>query len=65
MCGIVEEIVVCSFGGGVGRVRRGSEWQHDRRSGFREGGCMEGAGQEGVSCWEGLEAAGPVWLRFE
>ena len=58
MCGIPEEIVVCGFGGGVGRE---GETSGDAigGGGFREGRGTGGGGRGGASCWEGLELAGP------
>jgi hypothetical protein len=54
VCGIPEEIVVCGFGGGVGRE---GEARGDAigGGGFREGRGTGGGGRGGASCWEGLE----------
>lgn len=55
MYGIAEEIVVCGFGGGVGREGEAS----GDAIGGGEGRGTGGGGRGGASCWEGLEPAGP------
>jgi len=59
VCGIAEEIVVCGFGGGVGREGVASG-DAIGGGGFGEGRGTGGGGREGASCcWEGLEPVGP------
>lgn len=56
MCGIAEEIVLCGFGGGVGREGEASG-DAIGGGGLREGRGTGGGGRVGASCCEGLEPA--------
>ena len=64
MCGIAEEIVVCGFGGGVGRERNASG-DAITGGGFGEGGCTGGGGREDTSYLAGPDTAGPGGFGFE